>query len=125
MRRLDRQLLRQFGVAANADDTGRAFGEADFFEGLGIDHGVVVQRAQIADVDDVINLVPSAVAETTLWNAAEKRHLTAFEREKRLFGAGASILAFGAARGRFAHAAADAAADPLFLRPFFDADMYC
>ncbi len=51
------------------------------------------------------------MAEAALGNAAEQRHLAAFEGPVGHLGAGAGVLAFAAARGGLAVAAAGAAAD--------------
>src|SRR5205823_2028967 len=79
---------------------------------------------QIADIDDVIRLVPGFVAEAALGDAAEQLHLAAFKDRRRLLGAGAGPLALGTARGGLAMAAADAAADALLATMLVDAGMY-
>src|SRR5262249_60486119 len=122
---LDRQLLIPVAVAQDAHAVGGAFGEADLLQRLGV-HGVAVLEVgvEVADVDDVVVLVPGGVAEAALGDAAEQLHLAALEHHRGLLGTGAGPLALGAARGGLAVAAADAAADALLLAVFVHADVY-
>src|SRR4051812_10022103 len=124
MRGFHRQLLGQLAIAEDANALRRSLGKANCLKSRGVDRGPLIEGIQIAYVNDVINLVPSAMAKTTLRDAPKKRHLAAFECKQRLFRAGARVLPLAAARGGFAHAAADAAADAFFPRPLFNADMY-
>src|SRR5262245_42465085 len=64
------------------------------------------------------------MAEAALGDAAEERHLAAFEGPAWFLGAGAGPLALAAARAGFAHAGAGPAADAFLARLFVDAVMY-
>src|SRR5262249_42005715 len=123
--RLHRQLLRHLAGAENAHAVRRALGEAGLLERFGV-NGVAVLEClvEIADIHDVILLVPAFVGEAALGNAAEERHLAAFERERGLLGAGAGVLALAAARRRLAVARARPAADALLAPTRRDAMMY-
>src|SRR5262249_13430526 len=80
----------------------------------GRDGGAVGERlVEVADVDNVVLLVPGTVAETALGDAAEELHLAAFKERRRLLGTSAGPLALGAARGCLAVAGADAAPNAL------------
>src|SRR6185436_2816695 len=83
--------------------------------------GAAVERFEVADVDDVVDVGPGGLAEAALRHAAEERHLAALEGEGRLLGAGAGVLALAAAAGGLAVPAADAAADALLLLALLDA----
>src|SRR5205085_430234 len=116
------QFLAQVPVAEDAHAVRRAFGQAGRLERLGVHRRAGVEAVEVADVDDVVILVPRRVTEAALGDAAEQGHLPAFEHRRRHLGAGAGPLALGAARGGLAHAGADAAADALLPRPLVDAN---
>src|SRR5579885_2648918 len=66
-------------------------------------------------------LGPGGVAEAALGDAAEQLHLPTLEERGEHLGAGAGVLALGAARGGLAVPAADAAADALLLAALVNA----
>ena len=79
---------------------------------------------KVSHVDDEVVLVPGGVAEAALGDAAEQLHLPALEQRREHLGAGAGVLALGAARGGLAVPAADAAADALLLLMFVYTNVY-
>src|SRR5712692_7503940 len=114
--RADHELLRKLAVPQNAHAVGSSFGEPGAAQGVLIDRGAVVKSfVQVAHIDDVKVLGPGGMTKAALGDAAEKRHLAAFEGLRRHVGAGTRVLPLAAARGRLAVTAADAAADALLV----------
>src|SRR5947207_12395339 len=123
--RLDDELLGDVAGSQDAHAVSRALGEADTLERRSIDGVAVIERLiDVADVDYVEFLIPGLVREPALGDAAEQRHLTAFESEARLLGAGARVLALGAARSGLAMPAARPAADAFLPRTLRDTVVY-
>src|SRR5260370_11320064 len=114
MMRPNHELLRKLTVPQDAHASGWSLGEPGAAQGVLIDRGALGKRlVQVAHIDDVEVLVPRGMAEAALGDAAEERHLAAFEGLRRHLGAGTCLLPLPAARGRLAVTAADAAADAL------------
>src|SRR5262249_44174982 len=120
--RPDRQLFGQLAVAEDAHAVRGSLGETGLFEGLGVHRGAGLElRVEVADVGDVVGLIPRRVAESALGDAAEQRHLPALERPARVAGPGAGVLSLVAAGGGLAVPAADAAADAFLALAAVDA----
>src|SRR5262249_1336492 len=102
---------------------GHALGKSLLAQTGMIDHLAVVERIEVADVDDNVRSRPGGVAETALGNAAEQLHLSALEHADRLLGAGAGPLALGTSAGRLAVPGARTAADALLALELVNADV--
>src|SRR5260370_1128976 len=119
------QLLSQFAFAQNANSVGGPLRQASRFKRL-MRHLVAIVKSliEIADVNRQKVLIPGGMTEAALGHAAEQLHLAAFKKRRWLLGAGTGPLAFAAARGGLAVAAARTTTHAFLLLQFVDAYMY-
>src|ERR1051325_4733622 len=99
--RRDRQLLFQLAIAEDLDQLHRAVGQSRFANRLDINARSVVETVQRLQIDRNVSCRVPGIVEAALWNAANQRHLAAFEADTNR-RARARCLSFAAAAGSFA-----------------------
>jgi hypothetical protein len=108
----DSQFFGKFAVAKDFNPIGAAVGQTDGAQSGFIHAGAIVKFVQIADVDGDVLGGKTGVVKTALGDAADERHLAAFETNADA-AAGTSGLALATATGGFAVTAGFALAEPL------------
>ena len=110
--RVHGQFFSEFAIAENFDSSSPAISEARLEQHIGIHSRTLVELVQRLQVNGKITGRVAGVVKTALWDAANERHLTAFEADANRT-AGAGGLAFTAAAAGLAMAAGFALAKAL------------